>query len=350
MAVKKETSAPVVGVAAAMDAIHKKYGETAIMKMGDKPEMDIEVIPSGNLLLDLALGVNGFPRGRIVEVYGPESSGKTTLALHAAAEAQRDGGVVAYVDAEHALDPTYAAALGVNVEELLISQPGCGEEALEIVDMLTAAGGVALIIVDSVAALTPKSEIEGEMGDASVGAQARLMSKAMRKIVAHTNNTKTTVIFINQLREKIGVMFGSPETTPGGRALKFYSTIRIDIRKFDNNNAGTKEAPDFIGNKIKIKIVKNKVAAPFKVVELALYYGEGFSNEMAVLTLGQEVDVVKKSGAWYTDLTTGEQIGQGAEKAREALRDDPENMARLVAAIQDKMHDDVLPEEPELVD
>lgn len=346
---KKETT-EIVGVAAAMDAIHKKFGTTAIMKMGDKPEMDIEVIPTGNLLIDLALGVGGYPRGRIIEVYGPESSGKTTLALHAAAEAQREGGVVAYVDAEHALDPAYAAALGVNVDELLISQPGTGEEALEIVDMLSAAGGVDLIVVDSVAALTPKSEIEGEMGDASVGAQARLMSKAMRKIVAHTNQTKTTVIFINQLREKIGVMFGSPETTPGGRALKFYSTIRIDIRKFDPQKDGTAKDAEVIGNKIKIKVVKNKVAAPFKVVELFLYYGEGFSNEMAVLDLGEQLRVVKKSGAWYTDLTTGEQIGQGAAQSRMNLKGDPETMARLTAAISEALHPDVLAEEPEDVD
>jgi recombination protein RecA len=346
---KKETT-EIVGVAAAMDEIHKKFGTTAIMKMGDKPDMDIEVIPSGNLLIDEALGVRGYPKGRIIEVFGPESSGKTTLALHAAAEAQRAGGVVAYVDAEHALDPTYAAALGVDIDELLISQPGTGEEALEIVDMLSAAGGVALIVVDSVAALTPKSEIEGEMGDSNVGKHARLMSQAMRKIVAHTNQTKTTVIFINQLREKIGVMFGSPEVTTGGRALKFYSTIRIDIRKFENNNAGTKENPDFIGNKIKIKVAKNKVAAPFKVVELALYYGEGFSNEMAILELGQQVDVVKKAGAWYTDLTTGEQIGQGAEKARAALKDDPENAARLVEAIREALTPSTLLEEPEITD
>ena len=349
MAAKKETT-EIVGVAAAMDAIQKKYGTTAIMKMGDRPEMSVEVIPSGNLLIDLALGVGGYPKGRIVEVYGPESSGKTTLALHAAAEAQREGGVVAYVDAEHALDPAYAAALGVNVDEMLISQPGSGEEALDIVDMLSKAGGISLIVVDSVAALTPKSEIEGEMGDASVGAQARLMSKAMRKIAAHVNESKATVIFINQLREKIGVMFGSPETTPGGRALKFYSTIRIDIRKFDNQNAGTKENPDYIGNKIKIKIVKNKVAAPFKVVELSLYYGEGFSNEMAILNLGQDVDVVKKAGAWYTDLTTGEQIGQGAEKAREALKADPENAQRLIEVIRAALSPDTLAEEPEDVD
>jgi recombination protein RecA len=346
---KKETT-EIVGVAAAMDAIQKKFGTTAIMKMGDKPEMDVEVIPSGNLLIDLGLGVGGYPRGRIIEVFGPESSGKTTLALHAAAEAQRAGGTVAYVDAEHALDPAYAAALGVDVDELLISQPGTGEEALEIVDMLSAAGGVDLIVVDSVAALTPKSEIEGEMGDASVGAQARLMSKAMRKIVAHTNQTKTTVIFINQLREKIGVMFGSPETTPGGRALKFYSTIRIDIRKFDNQKDSTAKDAEVIGNKIKIKVVKNKVAAPFKVVELYLYYGEGFSNEMAILDLGEQLDVVKKSGAWYTDLTTGEQIGQGAAQSRLNLKNDPETAARLTEAIKEALHPEVLSEEPEDVD
>ena len=334
-----------VGVAAAMEAIQKKYGQTAIMRMGDRPEMDIEVIPSGNLLIDLALGVNGFPKGRIVEVYGPESSGKTTLALHAAAEAQKQGGVVAYVDAEHALDPKYAAALGIDVNEMLISQPGSGEEALGIVDELSRAGGVSLIVVDSVAALTPKSEIEGEMGDANVGAQARLMSKAMRKIAAHVNESKACVIFINQLREKIGVMFGSPETTPGGRALKFYSSVRIDIRKFDNQKQGSGDNVEVIGNKIRIKVVKNKVAAPFKVVELYLYYGAGFSNEMAVIDLGQQVDVIKKSGAWYTDLTTGEQLGQGANQARLHLLENPDETERLAEAIRAQLDEDTIPED-----
>lgn len=315
---------------AAVESIHKKYGDTSIMRLGDKPEMDIEVIPSGNIGIDLALGVGGFPKGRIVEVFGPESSGKTTLCLHLAAEAQRLGGEVAFIDAEHALDPKYAKQLGVNTDELLISQPDYGEQALEIVDMLVASGGVSLIIVDSVAALTPKSEIDGEMGDSNVGKHARLMSQAMRKITANINRTKTTVIFTNQIREKIGVMFGSPETTPGGRALKFYSTIRIDIRKLANDKDN--KTGEFVGNGVKVKVIKNKVAPPFREVELDLIYGKGFSNERAMLEIGVDYGVVKKNGAWYYDMN-GEAYGQGLSNAGEALVEDPERAQLLREAI-----------------
>lgn len=313
---------------AAVESIHKKYGDTSIMRLGDKPEMNIEVIPSGNIGIDLALGVGGFPRGRIVEVFGPESSGKTTLCLHLAAEAQRLGGEVAFIDAEHALDPKYAKQLGVDTDNLLISQPDYGEQALEIVDMLVASGGVSLIIVDSVAALTPKSEIDGEMGDSNVGKHARLMSQAMRKITANINRTKTTVVFTNQIREKIGVMFGSPETTPGGRALKFYSTIRIDIRKLANEKSGE----EFVGNGVKVKVIKNKVAPPFRQVELDLIYGKGFSNERALLDVGVDYGVVAKKGAYYYD-PNGELIGQGTSNAGDALVADPERALMIREAI-----------------
>lgn len=312
----------------AVESIHKKFGDTSIMRLGDRPEMDIEVIPSGNIGIDLALGVGGFPKGRIVEVFGPESSGKTTLCLHLAAEAQKAGGEVAFIDAEHALDPKYASQLGVDTDRLLISQPDYGEQALEIVDMLVASGGVSLIIVDSVAALTPKSEIDGEMGDSNVGKHARLMSQAMRKITANTNRTKTTVVFTNQIREKIGVMFGSPETTPGGRALKFYSTIRIDIRKLANEKSGE----EFVGNGVKVKVIKNKVAPPFRQVELDLIYGKGFSNERALLDVGIDYGVVAKKGAYYYD-PNGELIGQGTANAGNALVEDPERAQMIREAI-----------------
>ena len=336
---KTDTAAPE-GLQAALDALHKKYGDTSIMRLGDKPEMNVDVISSGNIAIDMALGVGGFPKGRIAEVFGPESSGKTTLCLHYAAEVQKEGGVVAFVDAEHALDPKYARQLGVNTDDLLISQPDYGEQALDIVDMLVASGGVNLIIVDSVAALTPKSEIDGEMGDANVGKHARMMSQALRKITANTNRTKTTVIFTNQIREKIGVMFGSPETTPGGRALKFYSTIRIDVRRLANDKDKSGEA---VGNGVKVKIIKNKVAPPFREVELDLLYGEGFSNERAMLEAGVDFGVVIKKGAWYYD-TNGEAYGQGLANAGDALKSDPERSASLRKAVWTAFEGEGLPE------
>lgn len=304
---------------AALDEIHKKYGETSIMRLGDKPEMNIEVIPTGNIAVDLALGVGGFPKGRIVEIYGPESSGKSTLTLHTIAEAQKGGGNVAFIDAEHALDPAYAKALGVDVDNLYISQPDYGEQALDIVDKLVSSGGFNLIVVDSVAALTPQAEIKGEMGDAFVGLHARMMSQAMRKITANINNTKTTVIFTNQIREKIGVMFGSPETTPGGRALKFYSSIRIDIRRI-----GTKKTSgEATGNEVRIKVVKNKVAPPFREAEVELVYGKGFVNEFSLVDLGVQSGKVIKSGAWYASAD-GEKMGQGRAGAAEWVQEHPE--------------------------
>lgn len=334
------------GLQSALEALHKKYGDTSIMRLGDKPEMNIDVISSGNIAIDMALGVGGFPRGRIAEVFGPESSGKTTLCLHYAAEVQKAGGVVAFIDAEHALDPKYARQLGVNTDELLISQPDYGEQALDIVDKLVASGGVTLIIVDSVAALTPKSEIDGEMGDSNVGKHARMMSQALRKITGNTNTTKTTVVFTNQIREKIGVLFGSPETTPGGRALKFYSTIRIDIRRLAND----KKDGDVVGNGVKVKIIKNKVAPPFREVELDLLYGEGFSNERAMLTLGVDFGVVIKKGAYYYD-TDGEAYGQGLANAGDELKSDPERSELLRKAIWTAFEGEGLPEgEPVDVD
>lgn len=329
MSNQKKSAAPPAGLQEALDRIETKYGSTAIMRLGDKPEMNIEVIPSGIIGIDLALGVGGFPRGRIGEVYGPESSGKTTLALHFIAMAQAAGGTCAFVDAEHALDPKYARNLGVDVDNLLISQPDYGEQALEIVDMLTACGDVALIVVDSVAALTPRAEIQGEMGDATVGMQSRLMSQAMRKLTAHSNNTKTSIIFINQIREKIGVMFGSPETTPGGRALKFYSTIRIDVRKRD-----LEKGKDGLvsGNEVHVKVVKNKVAPPFREVYVDIIYGEGISRERSLIETGVEYGVVAKRGAYYYDQN-GEQIGQGMAAAGEVLRNDPERAEGIRKAI-----------------
>jgi recombination protein RecA len=315
---------------AALDEIHKKYGETSIMRLGDKPEMNIEVIPTGNIAVDLALGVGGFPKGRIVEIYGPESSGKSTLTLHTIAEAQKGGGNVAFIDAEHALDPAYAKALGVDVDNLYISQPDYGEQALDIVDKLVSSGGFNLIVVDSVAALTPQAEIKGEMGDAFVGLHARMMSQAMRKITANINNTKTTVIFTNQIREKIGVMFGSPEVTPGGRALKFYSSIRIDIRRI-----GTKKTSgEATGNEVRIKVVKNKVAPPFREAEVELVYGKGFVNEFSLVDLGVQAGKIIKSGAWYASVD-GEKMGQGRAGAAEWVQEHPIFAAELRSAIME---------------
>ncbi len=297
-----------------LQQIEKQFGKGAVMKLGAHPmNVEIGVIPTGSMSLDLALGIGGIPRGRIVEVFGPEGSGKTTVCLHIIAEAQRAGGIAAFIDAEHALDPTYARALGVNIDELLVSQPDSGEQALEIADMLIRSAALSLVVVDSVAALTPRAEIEGEMGDTHVGLQARLMSQAMRKLNGSLSKFDTTAIFINQLREKIGVMFGSPETTPGGRALKFYSSVRLDVRKIENLKDGT----DVVGSRTRVKVVKNKVAPPFRQCEFDIMYGKGISKEGALLDVGVDLEIVKKSGAWFT--YEGEQLGQGRENARAFL-------------------------------
>ncbi len=317
---------------AVITQITKQYGKGAIMKLGeDAKDMGIEVIPTGCLSLDIALGIGGLPRGRIVEIYGPESSGKTTVALHAIAETQKLGGIAAFIDAEHALDPTYAAALGVDLENLYVSQPDTGEQALDITDSLVRSGAVDLIVIDSVAALTPKAEIEGDMGDAHVGLQARLMSQALRKLVAITNNSKTCVIFINQLREKVGVMFGSPETTPGGKALKFYASIRIDVRKSDT----LKDTSGFIGNRTKAKIVKNKLAPPFKIAEFDIIYGLGISQTGCLVDIGVDLDILEKSGSWFS--YKGEKIAQGREKAKEYLANNPDVAKEVEEAIREKL-------------
>ncbi len=312
--------------------ITKQYGKGAIMKLGeDAKENGVEVIPTGCLALDIALGIGGIPRGRIVEIYGPESSGKTTVALHAIAETQKLGGIAAFIDAEHALDPTYAANLGVDLENLYVSQPDTGEQALDITDSLVRSGAVDLIVIDSVAALTPKAEIEGDMGDSHVGLQARLMSQALRKLTAITNKSKTCVIFINQLREKVGVMFGNPETTPGGKALKFYSSVRIDVRKSDT----IKDTSGLIGNRTKAKIVKNKLAPPFKVAEFDIIYGSGVSQTGCLVDIGVELDVLEKSGSWFS--YKGDKIAQGREKAKEYLNNNPEVAAEIDSAIRAKL-------------
>ena len=299
--------------------IEKKFGQGAIMRFGDDgPNFEVEAIPTGALALDAALGIGGVPRGRIVEIYGPESSGKTTLSLEILAEAQAMGGVVAFIDAEHALDPGYAARIGVDIDEVLISQPDTGEQALEICDMLVRSGAIDVVVVDSVAALTPRAEIEGEIGDSTVGLQARLMSQALRKLAGSLSKSNTTCIFINQLREKIGVMFGNPETTPGGRALKFFSSVRMDIRRIDS----IKVDGDVVGNRVRVKVVKNKVAPPFKQAEFDIMYGQGISKEGSILDMGVEFDIVKKSGSWFTYGT--ERLGQGREAAKEFLASNPE--------------------------
>ncbi|HEV2069211.1 MAG TPA: recombinase RecA [Acidimicrobiales bacterium] len=315
----------------AVGQIHKNHGKGAIMKMGDKTSMDIEAVSTGALALDLALGIGGLPRGRVVEVYGPESSGKSTLAMHVVAEAQRNGGICAYIDAEHAMDPIYARAIGVDIDELLISQPDTGEQALEIVDTLIRSGALDVVVIDSVAALTPRAEIEGEMGDAHVGLQARLMSQALRKLTGNLSKSQTICIFINQLREKIGVMFGSPETTPGGRALKFYSSVRLDIRRIE----AIKDGVEVVGNRTRVKVVKNKVSSPFKLAEFDIMYGKGISREGSLLDVGVDLGIVKKSGAWYT--YEDEQLGQGRENAKTFLADNPELMVDISERIRVKV-------------
>jgi recombination protein RecA len=307
----------------ALRQIEKQFGKGSIMKLGESTHMRVETISSGSLALDIALGVGGFPRGRIIEVYGPESSGKTTVALHAIAEVQRNGGTAAFIDAEHALDPLYASKLGINIDELLLSQPDTGEQALEIAEALVRSGAVDIIVIDSVAALVPKAEIEGEMGDSHVGLQARLMSQALRKLSGAINKSKVIAIFINQLREKVGVMFGNPETTPGGRALKFYSTIRLDVRRVET----IKQGNDMIGNRTKIKVVKNKVAPPFKQADVDIMYGEGISREGSIVDIATELDIINKSGAWYS--YNNERLGQGRENSKQFLKEN-KDLANII--------------------
>ena len=319
----------------AMKQIEKDFGKGSIMRLGEATaNMNIEVIPSGILPLDIALGVGGVPRGRIIEVYGPESSGKTTVTLHMIAEAQKMGGIAAFIDAEHALDPVYAHKLGVDIDNLLISQPDTGEQALEIADALVRSGAIDMVVVDSVAALVPKAEIEGEMGDSHVGLQARLMSQAMRKLTGIISKSRTTAIFINQIREKVGVMFGNPETTTGGRALKFYSSVRLDVRKIDTIKQGT----DVIGNRTRIKVVKNKVAPPFKLAEFDIMYGEGVSKEGSIIDIAADMDILEKSGSWYS--YGGSRLGQGKENVKDILKQNPPLCAEIEAKIRTKIRED----------
>ncbi|MBQ8319598.1 MAG: recombinase RecA [Clostridia bacterium] len=328
MATEKNTE-KMKALDAVLLQIEKQYGKGSIMRLGDEAgNTEIEVIPTGCLSLDIALGVGGLPRGRIIEIYGPESSGKTTVALHAIAEAQKMGGVAAFIDAEHALDPVYAKKLGVSLEDLYVSQPDTGEQALDIADALVRSSAVDIIVVDSVAALTPKAEIEGDMGDSHVGLQARLMSQALRKLTAIVNKSKTCVIFINQLREKVGVMFGNPETTPGGKALKFYASMRLDIRRMDT----LKDADGAVGNRTKAKIVKNKLAPPFKQAEFDIVFGEGISQEGCIIDLGVQFDVIGKSGAWFS--YNGDKVANGREKMRQFLKDNPELMKEIEGKIR----------------
>jgi len=310
-----------------MDKIEKSYGKGSIMRMGDKPVDDVPAISSGSIGLDIAMGIGGYPKGRIIEIFGPESSGKTTLAIHAIAESQKQGGIAAIIDAEHAFDPTYAKKLGVNIDELLISQPDNGEQALEIADSLIRSGAIDIIVIDSVAALTPKAEIEGEMGDSRMGLQARLMSQALRKLTANISKTKTCVIFINQLREKIGIMFGNPETTTGGNALKFYASVRLDIRKVSQ----LKDGEEIQGTHTRVKVVKNKVAPPFRKAEFDILYGEGISKVGEIVDLGVELNIIKKSGSWFSYGET--KLGQGREGVKALLKDNPELMEELESKI-----------------
>ncbi|WP_028922792.1 recombinase RecA [Pseudonocardia acaciae] len=315
----------------ALAQIEKNHGKGSVMRLGDEARAPVGIIPTGSIALDVALGVGGLPRGRVVEIYGPESSGKTTLTLHAVANAQAAGGIAAFIDAEHALDPEYAKVLGVDTDALLVSQPDTGEQALEIADMLIRSGALDLIVIDSVAALVPRAEIEGEMGDSHVGLQARLMSQALRKITSALNNSGTTAIFINQLREKIGVMFGSPETTTGGRALKFYASVRLDIRRIETLKDGT----EAVGNRTRVKVVKNKVAPPFKQAEFDMLFGHGISREGSLIDVGVEQALIRKSGAWYT--YEGDQLGQGKENARKFLLENPDVAAEIEKRIKEKL-------------
>jgi recombination protein RecA len=315
----------------ALAQIERQHGKGSVMRLGEEGRAPVEVIPTGAIALDVALGIGGLPRGRVVEIFGPESSGKTTVALHAVASAQRSGGIAAFIDAEHALDPEYAQKLGVDTDALLVSQPDSGEQALEIADMLIRSGALDIIVIDSVAALVPRAEIEGEMGDSHVGLQARLMSQALRKLTGALSSTGTTAVFINQLREKIGVMFGSPETTTGGRALKFYSSVRLDVRRIETLKDGT----EMVGNRTRVKVVKNKVAPPFKQAEFDIMYGHGISREGCLIDVGVEAGLVRKAGAWYT--YEGDQLGQGKENARAFLRDNPDLANELEKRILEKL-------------
>ncbi|KAA6437899.1 recombinase RecA [Agrococcus sediminis] len=316
---------------AALAQIDRQFGKGSVMRLGSEERAPVDTIPTGSIALDVALGIGGLPRGRIIEIYGPESSGKTTLTLHAIANAQRNGGIAAFIDAEHALDPEYAKKLGVDIDALLVSQPDTGEQALEIADMLIRSGSIDLIVIDSVAALVPRAEIEGEMGDSHVGLQARLMSQALRKLTGGLNQTQTTMIFINQLREKIGVFFGSPETTAGGKALKFYASVRLDIRRIET----LKDGSDAVGNRTRVKVVKNKMAPPFKQAEFDILYGVGISREGSLIDFGVEHGIVRKSGAWFT--YDGDQLGQGKEKARQFLIDNPDIAADIERQILTKL-------------
>lgn len=322
----------------ALRKIEKQFGKGSVMKLGEEAERKIDTIPSGSLALDVALGIGGYPKGRVIEIYGPESSGKTTVALHAIAEAQKLGGQAAFIDAEHALDPNYARALGVNIDELLLSQPDTGEQALEIAEALVRSGAIDIVVVDSVAALVPSAEIEGEMGDAHVGLQARLMSQALRKLSGAINKSQTIAIFINQIREKVGVMFGNPETTPGGRALKFYSSVRLEVRRAET----LKQGPEMIGNRTRIKIVKNKVAPPFKQAMVDIMYGEGISQEGEIIDIGSELDIIEKSGAWYS--YNGERLGQGRENAKQFLLENEDMAEEIHAAIRNHFQMDEVDE------
>ncbi|MCW2899317.1 MAG: recombinase RecA [Streptosporangiaceae bacterium] len=315
----------------ALAQIERQFGKGSVMRLGDEGRVPVEVIPTGSISLDVALGIGGLPRGRVIEVYGPEGSGKTSIALHAVANAQKKGGIAAFVDAEHALDPEYAKNLGVDTDALLVSQPDTGEQALEITDMLIRSGAIDIVVIDSVAALVPRAEIEGEMGDSHVGLQARLMSQALRKLTGAISQTRTTCIFINQLREKIGVMFGSPETTTGGRALKFYASVRLDVRRIETLKDGT----EAVGNRVRVKVVKNKMAPPFRVADMDLIYGHGFSREGGIIDLGVEQGFVRKSGAWYT--YEGDQLGQGKENARTFLKANPDMADEIEKKIKEKL-------------
>ena len=332
MSAEKEKTAKLKALQLTLDKMDKAYGKGAVMKMGDSKVEDVEAISSGSLGLDLALGVGGYPRGRVIEIYGPESSGKTTLTLHAIAEAQKAGGIAAFIDAEHAFDRFYAENLGVDIENLIISQPDYGEQALEIADNLISSGAIDIVVIDSVAALTPKSEIEGEMGDSKMGLHARLMSQALRKLTGTISKTKCTVIFINQLREKIGVMFGNPETTTGGNALKFYASVRLDIRR----RTQIKDGDRVIGNSTKVKVVKNKVAPPFQVAEFDIMYGQGISKVGEILDIGVELGIVKKSGSWFSYGET--KLGQGRDAVKELIKDNPELAEELETKIKDAIN------------